>query len=40
MRCKFCYATFQDMTIKGQLPIDRVFDILDMLKEGGLKKEA
>lgn len=38
MACKFCYATFNDMTIKGQLSKHDAFTILDRLKEAGLQK--
>lgn len=37
MKCKFCYATFQDMNVK-QLPKEQAFIILDKLKDAGLKK--
>lgn len=38
MRCKFCYATFEDMRITNQLSKEDVFKILDKLKEAGLQK--
>lgn len=38
MRCKFCYATFDDMRLANQLSMDDAFKILDKLKESGLQK--
>lgn len=38
MKCKFCYATFQDMHVIEQLSKYDAFKILDKLKEGGLEK--
>jgi radical S-adenosyl methionine domain-containing protein 2 len=38
MRCKFCYATFEDMHIVNQLSKYDAFKILDKLKEAGLQK--
>ncbi len=38
MKCKFCYATFQDMHVINQLPKKDAFTILDKLKEAGLEK--
>jgi len=38
MGCKFCYATFQDMSILRQLSKHEAFRILDKLKEAGLQK--
>lgn len=38
MKCKFCYATFDDMRILRQLPKDQAFVILDKLKNAGLEK--
>lgn len=38
MKCKFCYATFEDMRAISQLSKFNVFDILDKLKEAGLQK--
>jgi radical S-adenosyl methionine domain-containing protein 2 len=38
MRCKFCYATFDDMRVIWQLPAQDAFDILFKLKEAGLQK--
>lgn len=38
MRCKFCYATFEDMRVIQQLPEKEAFLILDKLKEAGLEK--
>jgi radical S-adenosyl methionine domain-containing protein 2 len=38
MKCKFCYATFEDMHVPGQLSKDQVFVILDKLKAAGLQK--
>lgn len=38
MKCKFCYATFNDMHIQNQLPKYDAFKILDKLKEAGLQK--
>lgn len=37
MKCKFCYATFNDMQV-NQLSKYDAFKILDKLKEAGLKK--
>ena len=38
MKCKFCYATFQDMKVIKQLPLDDAKNIVLKLKEAGLKK--
>lgn len=38
MKCKFCYATFEDLRVLRQLPIEEVFIILLKLKEAGLEK--
>lgn len=38
MKCKFCYATFDDMQIINQLPKNDAFNILDKLKAKGLQK--
>lgn len=38
MSCKFCYATFNDMTVKNQLSLTDSYNILDKLKDSGLKK--
>jgi radical S-adenosyl methionine domain-containing protein 2 len=38
MRCKFCYATFDDMRLSNQLSKYDAFKILDKLKEAGLQK--
>lgn len=38
MKCKFCYATFDDMHIVNQLSKYDVFKILDKLKDAGLQK--
>lgn len=38
MKCKFCYATFDDMNISKQLSITDVIVILDKLKSAGLQK--
>jgi radical S-adenosyl methionine domain-containing protein 2 len=38
MKCKFCYATFQDMHVIDQLPMNDAFNILDKLKSAGLQK--
>lgn len=38
MRCKFCYATFQDMKVLKQLPLEEAKIILDKLKASGLEK--
>lgn len=38
MRCKFCYATFEDMKVTKQLSKYDAFKILDKLKEAGLQK--
>ena len=38
MKCKFCYATFDDMRITNQLSKNDVFNILDKLKASGLQK--
>jgi radical S-adenosyl methionine domain-containing protein 2 len=38
MKCKFCYATFDDMKVVNQLPKDDAYVILRKLKEAGIKK--
>lgn len=38
MKCKFCYATFEDMHIVNQLSKEDAFIILDKLKQAGLQK--
>ncbi len=38
MKCKFCYATFDDQRVLNQLDINDTKDILLKLKESGLQK--
>ncbi len=38
MKCKFCYATFEDMHVIKQLPKEDVYKILVKLKDAGLEK--
>ena len=38
MKCKFCYATFDDMRIINQISMEDSFLILDKLKDAGLQK--
>lgn len=38
MKCKFCYATFDDQKVLKQLPIEDVYTILHKLKDAGLEK--
>ncbi len=38
MKCKFCYATFEDIRVIYQLPLDEAKDILLKLKRAGLEK--
>lgn len=38
MKCKFCYATFDDMRVMRQLPKEEAFVILQKLKEAGVEK--
>lgn len=38
MKCKFCYATFDDMHVVEQLDKYDAFKILDKLKDAGLQK--
>lgn len=38
MKCKFCYATFEDQKIIQQLPKEHTFTILKKLKDAGLEK--
>jgi len=38
MKCKFCYDTFNNMEVKGQIPKEEAFIILDKLKAAGLEK--
>ena len=38
MKCKFCYATFQDFKVQKQLTIDEICSILDRLHFAGVKK--
>jgi len=38
MKCKFCYATFEDMRIINQLPLFDAKTILYKLRQAGLKK--
>lgn len=38
MKCKFCYATFEDMRITNQLSKNDAFVILDKVKKEGLQK--
>lgn len=38
MRCKFCYATFEDQHILQQLPFTAAMGILGKLKDAGLEK--
>ena len=38
MKCKFCYATFEDMHITTQLSPFNAIQILNKLKEAGLQK--
>lgn len=38
MKCKFCYATFEDMHVGPQLSKEDAFLILDKLKSAGVQK--
>jgi len=38
MKCKFCYATFEDMHVGPQMALEVAKDILDKLKASGLQK--
>lgn len=38
MRCKFCYATFDDMHVLKQLPKEDVYEILVKLVDAGVEK--
>lgn len=38
MKCKFCYATFEDFHVGKQLDLSAVVEILCKLSEAGLKK--
>lgn len=38
MKCKFCYARFEDFYIRNQLSVPLCIDILRKLKEAGLQK--
>lgn len=38
MSCKFCYATFNDMSVLKQIPKEEVYVILERLKNAGLQK--
>lgn len=38
MGCKFCYATFQDMSVVKQLPFEDACKIIDKMADAGLKK--
>lgn len=38
MRCKFCYATFDDIRVLSQLSKYDAFKILDKLRDAGLQK--
>lgn len=38
MSCKFCYATFDDMKLRGQISIADVSNILKKLADAGVKK--
>lgn len=38
MKCKFCYATFEDIYVPKQLSKEDAFVILDKLKAAGLQK--
>lgn len=38
MKCKFCYATFQDMKVISQLSLSDACNIMDKLKDAGLEK--
>lgn len=38
MKCKFCYATFEDMKVLSQLSLKDACIILDKLKKAGLQK--
>lgn len=38
MKCKFCYATFEDMRVINQLSKKDAFKILEKLKDAGLEK--
>lgn len=38
MKCKFCYATFEDMRVIQQLPKQEAFLIIRKLKEAGVEK--
>lgn len=37
-RCKFCYATFEDFTLKNQMSLKDAKTIVDKLKIAGVKK--
>ena len=38
MRCKFCYATFEDINVGAQMGADTAFLILKKLKDAGVQK--
>lgn len=38
MKCKFCYATFEDMHVINQLPYEDACRILVKLKNAGMQK--
>lgn len=38
MRCKFCYATFEDIDIVHQMPLIEACDVVKKLADGGLQK--
>lgn len=38
MKCKFCYATFQDFKVQKQLSVDEICGILDRLHFAGVQK--
>lgn len=38
MKCKFCYATFDDVKVTAQMPMSTTANILDKLKSAGLQK--
>jgi radical S-adenosyl methionine domain-containing protein 2 len=38
MKCKFCYATFDDMHVGPQMELPEAFEIITKLAEAGVKK--
>jgi radical S-adenosyl methionine domain-containing protein 2 len=38
MKCKFCYATFEEFEVKKQLSLKEIFIVLDKLKQNGVQK--